>query len=258
MPAPLGAGAVMSINNAGVMVGCSSPSSATGWIRLGASGNKVPLSSVAAGMPSGFVPNQPEDINDFGWITGGGLISGQFYAFLMVPQISLDMDTNMNGEIYKNDDVNEMEPRCVVIDVNNDRDGLFVNDNLNEVIDGTNDFFDLTALVLRRVPSVALGGKITLNASDASKIRVFDDNNESVISPVKGASYNIPLEKITNQELRYSIEGIEAGEVFLTLTTYAPGNISIAQDQLRVYVNVDKLPGNTSEPIRNRICSMTR
>lgn len=174
--------------------------------------------------------------------------------------MDLDIDSNMDDN-PNNDEDFEMQDRAIIIDVNNDSDILGDGiDNQDNIINGINDQNELTSLILRGTNGVIpVGHKVILKVSDNSKLRIFNNHGEGVIGPnhTWGGpninEYEVPNADIEFNDLEYFIEGIEHGRVNIELSlTDFSGNI-ISSDFVKVAINVDKLPGEGHDHVRNRV-----
>lgn len=172
------------------------------------------------------------------------------HAELKIIVLDLDVDTDMNGTIDDQDDKKETDPKAIIINVNNDSDaGLGNIDNQNNTIDGAADKSELTPLLIRNA-IIPEGWKLLLKVSDKTKLRIFDDADTGVIGPPAADggpdkdTHEIPKAKITAGDLKYLIEAFNHGNVTISLILQDASGKEVGRDEVKVVLNVDKLPGN--------------
>ena len=173
--------------------------------------------------------------------------------------VDIDTDTDLDGALVVTDDTTETDDMGMIVYVNNDDGGMGNDAVSNDVIDGATDRTELSELTIRRNAAIAAGSTLTLEVSDKTKIRIFDEMDTARIGPPAAdggpdaASYDIPIAGITAGDLAYLVEAVHGGEIDVTLTLRDAGSNVIGTDDIKLQNNVHREPGNTYSTIRNRI-----
>ncbi len=146
-------------------------------------------------------------------------------------RVDLDVDSNNDGTIeVDNDDEDSIEedsPGKLIAVNDNDSDGDGTEDC--EDNDWDNDGDELAEMKLRLDPDnlpYAHKVKLSVSDSDVSKVRIFDDSNDAIIHPSTSSSGSSSSEwekelneiDLPNNDLTFHVEGVEPGQVTLTLT----------------------------------------
>jgi hypothetical protein len=188
---------------------------------------------------------------------GGGMEVKRLPLRYRVQAVDLDIDTDMNGTLNVADDAVEMNDQAAIVNVNNDDNGGTGNDALNNVIDGATDKAQLTPLILRQ-NAVLAGGKMILKVSDKTRLRIFDDTDTGVIGPPAADGgpdsdqFEVPAARIGAGDLTFRVECVHPGLVTISLILMQ-GLDEFSRDEVKVALNVDRVPGATYDTIRNRI-----
>jgi len=155
--------------------------------------------------------------------------------------IKVDLDVDLNGDgNFAEDDPDETTPGLFVC-VNDDDDGAPTGtDNGNDQIDTAADKNDMKILKLRQLqPPSLTSGTVTLSVDDKSKLRIFDNSDTARIGPAPGPdadSYDVPLSDITGGDLDYLVEGVDPGEVVVSLVYKDSSGTEICRDEVVVTI----------------------
>ena len=109
----------------------------------------------------------------------------------------------------------------VLVNIDND-DGVNGTDNSNSVIDGESDKQDMAKMIIDFQPYTAPDLTIQLKASDASKVRVFNEGGTPVSFPE-----TIAISRFNSGGLEYYVEGLSEGSCEFTFEVKHDGNLII-------------------------------
>jgi hypothetical protein len=177
-----------------------------------------------------------------------------------VHNIDIDVDSDMSGTLDVADEAVEMDDQAIIVYVNNDDDGGAGNDAVtNAIIENAADKAELAEMTIRQNNNLPAGSILRLSVGDKNKIRIFDQNDNAIIGPPAAdggpdiAQYDIPHADIAAGDLTFRIECVHGGLQTISLELFDSAMTLVAQDEMKVALNVHRRPGAAYETIRNRV-----
>ena len=175
---------------------------------------------------------------------------------LTVVQVDVDADVDYDDNM-DNDTLAEGNPPGLFIGLNDDNDDCQTDpdgiDNTNERVDGPDDVPDLTPLVIRKIHPSTPQGTVILKQTGPTigpslvggRIRIFENDPDPEGNyPLLFAGNEAPYEsedlwsKLAEADLELLVEGVQEGEVVLTLIYETPADWGTftATDELHLHV----------------------
>ncbi len=206
------------------------------------------------------IPDGVSEASDVQLSTGAGEVTAAYAPLsnlsLIAPPppskafvfaMDLRTDANNDGRINAADESIEeglairegIVSRTIVINGDDD-DNSGGTDNANAVIDGASDERDMAKLVLSKIPTEITDGTITLNVSDKSVVRVFDDNDQAVLGPTPGPDRDESLDLLQSlqgpDDLEFRVEGVKAGHAVLSIIYRDAAGAEVSRDEVLITI----------------------
>ena len=169
-------------------------------------------------------------------------------------EVDLDVDSDNDGTVETDDDTEdsmEEESPGKIVAVNGDNDDEEDENGDGEVneedrdcdnseIDGTDDKSDMAEIKLNIEPDDLPGeSTVFLQVSNNSRVRIFNDEDDSVIvGPSASDSWDDTLSSLPlpSDSLTFRAEGVEPGEVTVSMILKDENNKEICRDEILLTV----------------------